>query len=301
MTDLSPPIIPSKRSAVWLYKIFNLNSFIILCSIVIIILVEIRFDFMEKMVGDYLKWHNSERQKLGRMWNVEQQSVAAMGQLNELLIEKEEKQKKTEKIESFRELIEHLKTDRLITLTKEQFVKIYSRLPSTISSKIIDSYNLINYFHRSNWAKTFIFQKETGIEIIMVDGRYGMLKNILISEKDANYLANFGKTVATSLENMEELSSRIYDIREFMDALYKMSEDERNRIIYNPINLLSWGNRLKRVGISEISEDNLVQIGFEIHSFNKKEVVIVYIEDFLILSLIQHLAGEEESAPAKRG
>ena len=291
--DLPTSIIPDKRPSVWIYQIFNLNSLIIISFITIIVLVEIKFDFTEKMTGDFLKWNNHKRQKLGRMWNAERQSVTAMGQLSELIVEKEEKRKRIETIEIFSELFEFLKKDRLIRLTKEQFVKIYSSLPSTISNKIIDPYNLINYFHRSDWVKTFVFQKETGIEIVMVDGKFGVLKSILISGKDANYLENFGKTIPTSLENLEELSSRIYDISEFMDAIYKMSQSARDKILYDPINFLRWGNRLKRVGISEISEDNLVKIGFEIHTLNKKEVVIVYVDDFLISNLIQHLSGEE--------
>ncbi len=291
--DLPTSIIPDKRPSVWIYQIFNLNSLIIISFITIIVLVEIKFDFTEKMTGDFLKWNNHKRQKLGRMWNAERQSVTAMGQLSELIVEKEEKRKRIETIEIFSELFEFLKKDRLIRLTKEQFVKIYSSLPSTISNKIIDPYNLINYFHRSDWVKTFVFQKETGIEIVMVDGKFGVLKSILISGKDANYLENFGKTILTSLENLEELSSRIYDVSEFMDAIYKMSQSARDKILYDPINFLRWGNRLKRVGISEISEDNLVKIGFEIHTLNKKEVVIVYVDDFLISNLIQHLSGEE--------
>ena len=298
MTDLPPAIIPDKRPAVWFYQILNLNFLVIFSLTLVIILIEVKFDVMEKMTGDFLRWNNHNRQKLGRLWDVKQQSVAAMGQLNELVIDKEEKRKKIETIENFGKLFEFLKTDRLIQLTKEQFVKIYNSLPSAISGKIIDPYNLINFFHRSDWIKTFVFQKETGIEIVMVDGLYGVLKSILISEKDASYLVNFGKTVSTSLEGIEELSSRIYDVSEFMDALSQMREDEQDKIIYNPYNFLRWGSRLKRVGISEISEDNLVQIGFEIHTLNKKEVVIVYVDDFLITSLIQHLSGEEVPVPA---
>lgn len=292
MTNSSLSITHFKKPSVWPYQIFNLNSFLILFFLVIILLVEVKFDLIEKMLGNFLKWHNQERQKLGRIWDIEQQNVAAMGQLNELLIEKEKKREKIGEVESFRELSELLKTDRLITLTKDQFIKIYSRLPSTISSKIIDPYDLIKYFHRSDWVKTFVFQKETGIEIIMIDGLYGVLNSILISGKDEKYLANFGKSIATSLENLEELSNRIYDVGEFMEAFYKMSQDERNKIVLNPFDFLNWGNRLKRVGISEISEDNLVQIGFEIHTSNKKEVVIVYIEDYLISNLIQLLTDK---------
>ena len=72
-----------------------------------------------------------------------------------------------------------------------------------------------------------------------------------------------------------------------------MSQGARDKILYDPFNFLRWANRLKRVGISEISEDNLVKIGFEIHTLNKKEVVIVYVDDFLISNLIQYLSGEE--------
>ena len=293
MMDLPSSIIPDKRPAVLIYQVFNLNSLSIIFFIAVIALVEIKFDFTEKMAGDFLKWNNHKRQKLGRMWNVERQNVTAMGQLSELIIEKEEKRKRIETIENFSELFEFLKTDRLIRLTKGQFVKIYSSLPSTIANKIIDPYNLINYFHRSDWVKTFVFQKETGTEIVMVDGQFGVLKSILVSGKDANFLENFGKTIPTSLENLEELSSRIYDVSEFMDAIYKMRHSARDKIIYDPFNFLRWGNSLKRVGISEISEDNLVKIGFEIHTLNKKEVVIVYVDDFLISNLIQHLSGEE--------
>lgn len=295
MKDSSPLTMHTKRPAVWFYHIFNLNSLVIFSFIVFVLLTEIQFDFIEKMAGNFLKWHNQERQKLGRMWNLEQQSVEARGQLSELLIKKEEKQKQLGNIESFRELLNILKTDRLLSLTKEQFTKIYNRLPSNIASKIIDPYDLVNYFYRSNWIKTFIFRKNTGIEIVMVDAHYGVLNSILISGKDSSYLANFEKTISTSLENIEELNNRIYDVREFMDALYEMSYEERSKIIYSPFNILRWQNRLKRIGISEISEDNLVQIGFELHTLDKKEVVIVYLDDFLISSLIQNLTGEKKS------
>ena len=71
---------------------------IIIFFIAVIVLVEIKFDFTEKMAGDFLKWNNHKRQKLGRMWNVERQNVTAMGQLSELIIEKEEKRKRIENL-----------------------------------------------------------------------------------------------------------------------------------------------------------------------------------------------------------
>lgn len=295
MAILTPSIIPIKKPTVWFLKIFNLNSIGIFFFLFALAFFEIKLNLLEKMGGSFLKWHNHERQKLGRMWDLKEKSVVAMGQLNELLIEKEKKREKIKDIESFNELFDLLKTDRLISLTKNQFIRIYKRLPLIISNKIIAPDDLINYFHRSDWDKTFIFKRENNLEIIMVDGNYGVLNSILISEKNAKYLANFKKTLHTSLENIEELSSRIYDVREFMEALYKMSQAERNKFIYNPSEFLGWENRLKRIGISEISENNLVQIGFEIHSFNKKKVVIIYLDDYLIYNLIQHLTGKENS------
>jgi len=295
MAILTPSIIPNKKPTVWFFKIFNLNSMGIFFFLFALAFFEIKLNLLEKMGGSFLKWHNHERQKLGRMWDLKEKSVVAMGQLNELLIEKEKKREKIKDIESFNELLDLLKTDRLISLTKNQFIRIYKRLPLIISNKIIAPDDLINYFHRSDWEKTFIFKRESNIEIMMVDGNYGVLNSILISEKNAKYLANFKKTLHTSLENIEELSSRIYDVREFMEALYKMSQAERNKFIYNPSEFLGWENRLKRIGISEISENNLVQIGFEIHSFNKKKVVIIYLDDYLIYNLIQHLTGKENS------
>ncbi len=295
MAILTPSIIPNKKPTVWFFKIFNLNSIGIFFFLFALAFFEIKLNLLEKMGGSFLKWHNHERQKLGRMWDLKEKSVVAMGQLNELLIEKEKKREKIKDIESFNELFDLLKTDRLISLTKNQFIRIYKSLPLIISNKIIAPDDLINYFHRSDWDKTFIFKRENNLEIIMVDGNYGVLNSILISEKNAKYLANFKKTLHTSLENIEELSSRIYDVREFMEALYKMSQAERNKFIYNPSEFLGWENRLKRIGISEISENNLVQIGFEIHSFNKKKVVIIYLDDYLIYNLIQHLTGKENS------
>ncbi len=295
MAILTPSIIPIKKPTVWFLKIFNLNSIGIFFFLFALAFFEIKLNLLENMGGSFLKWHNHERQKLGRMWDLKEKSVVAMGQLNELLIEKEKKREKIKDIESFNELFDLLKTDRLISLTKNQFIRIYKRLPLIISNKIIAPDDLINYFHRSDWDKTFIFKRENNLEIIMVDGNYGVLNSILISEKNAKYLANFKKTLHTSLENIEELSSRIYDVREFMEALYKMSQAERNKFIYNPSEFLGWENRLKRIGISEISENNLVQIGFEIHSFNKKKVVIIYLDDYLIYNLIQHLTGKENS------
>ena len=295
MAILTPSIIPIKKPTVWFFKIFNLNSIGIFFFLFAFSFFEIKLNLLEKMGGSFLKWHNHERQKLGRMWDLKEKTVVAMGQLNELLIEQEKKREKTNDIESFYELFDLLKTDRLISLTKNQFIRIYKRLPLIISSKIIAPDDLINYFHRSDWDKTFIFKKENNLEIIMVDGNYGVLNSILISGKNAKYLANFRKTLPTSLENIDELSSRIYDVSEFMEALYEMSQEDRKKIIYNASDFLGWENRLKRIGISEISENNQVQIGFEIHSFNKKKVVIIYVDDYLIYNLIQHLTGKKNS------
>lgn len=301
MTNLSASLTEPQKPSVWFYQIFNFNSFFIFIFLTTIFLTEVKFDLIEKMAGNFLKWHNHERQKLGRIWDIELQNIEALGQLNELLIKKEKKRERIGGVENFLELFELLKTDPLITLTKDQFIKIYNRLPSTISSNIIAPYDLIRYFHRSGWVKTFVFQKGTGIEIIMIDRQYGVLNSILISERDTKYLANFGKSISTSLENLEELSSRIFDASEFIEALYRMSPEARNKIIPNPFDFLAWGNRLKRIGISEISEDNLVQMGFEIHTSSEKKVVIIYVDDYLISSLIQLLADNVASTSNTAG
>ena len=281
-----------------LYKYFNF--FCVLAMITLLCSFEMRFSFTEKLLGYYLFWQNDSRAKIGRMWEFQDKNIAALGSIEEVVANLKEVKSQAMNITTFRELFFLIEKEGDIAISKNQFVLLQKNLPSELSEIFFSPMDVLSLFYSSSWDRTFFIKEGVEVEILLVDSSNRVLKKTTIDEDQTKLIKMMGEVIAKPLDEIDEFKNRIYPVSEFFSRLQRMEEYSRSKVFQDPTRLLNWGNKLKRVGISEISRSGWVRIGYELEGGLQKETVVFELNEFLIYEVMDYLNPSERSSYAKR-
>ncbi len=281
-----------------LYKYFNF--FCVLVLITLLCSFEMRFSFTEKLLGYYLFWQNDSRPKIGRMWEFQDKNIAALGSIEEVVANLKEVKSQAMNISTFRELFHLIEKEGDIAISKNQFVLLQKNLPLELSEIFFSPMDVLSLFYSSSWDRTFFIKEGLEVEILLVDSSNRVLKKTTIDDEQIKLIKMMGEVIKKPLDEVDEFKNRIYPVSEFFSRLQRMDEYSRSKVFQNPARLLDWGNKLKRVGISEFSRSGWIRIGYELEDALKKETVVFELNEFLIYEVMDYLNPAERSFYSKK-
>lgn len=229
----------------------------------LVIFVEFQFNLAEVVLGNYLASTNEGREKLGRIYTLEEKNISAQGGLESIFEDLEREREEIENSEGVDKIKEILNNRGDILLSKSKFLSIYNSIPKGLSARMIQPFDLLEFVNDSNWNRTFI-QKRESVKIYLVDENNRVLKSFPLMLEDFNLIRDFEKQAQTTLENSEEYKQNIFEAQEFLNAFNSLPTSYRQQIINNPFKLIEWGENLKTVGISSSEQNGTREVAFEV-------------------------------------
>ncbi len=229
----------------------------------LVVFVEFQFNLVEVALGGYLASKNEGREKLGRIYTLEEKNISAQGGLESIFEDLEREREEIESSEGVDKIKEILNNRGDIVLSKSKFLSIYNSIPKGLSARMIQPFDLLEFVNDSNWNRTFI-QKRESVKIYLVDENNRVLKSFPLMLEDFNLIRDFEKQAQTTLENSKEYEQNIYEAQEFLRAFNSLPTSYRQQIINNPFKLIEWGENLKTVGISSEVQNGTREVAFEV-------------------------------------
>lgn len=280
------------RISLFLYRYFN--SFCVLVLAALLVFFEIQTSFSEKLLGYYLYWQNNSRPKIGRMWEFQNKNISALGSIEEVVDNLKEVKSQVRDISTFRDLFVLINKEGDLAVSRSQFFTLQENLPLELSEIFFPPDYLLYLFYNSGWDRTFFIKGDMEIEVLLVDSDNRVLKKTTVDREQINLIKFIGETVVKPLNKIPEFKNRIYSVKEFFSGLQRMNEFSRSKILQDPDRFFKWGDRLKRVGISEFSRSGWIKIGYELENGLKKETAIFELNEFLVYELMDHINPGEE-------
>ena len=221
--------------------------------------LEFYTNLFEKSVGYYLKWENHKRPQLGRMWELDRQSLVAQAKIKSIRSSLDLQEETALGISSFKHLFEGISPGFPLVVSREKFLQLYYDFPGQWTEQIISSYDLIDLDSKKIWDQVFLKRFGPWITIQFIDRQNIPIHELFLSV-DTLFEVQATRTVKRgTLEDSRFTANRIFLISEFLPVLKSLDSITQKAVFPEPRWFLGKNYHVTRVGISDFSAGELAQ------------------------------------------
>lgn len=275
----------------YLKRVFSFLNLALFIFTAVFIFSELRFNWIENLVGSYLASTNDIRPKTGVIWETGKHTSQAYEYIDEIVSKQENTRQSLNQATSFPGLAARILPGDWVTFDKEQFKKLYLELDQTIALKIIEPARLVWLLKGDLVDRIFCEGVPGGIKIYFIDSQNRVIQQIPLKKEDLVEIENGDKAVTGTLTEMEGFSGRIYTAREFFDNVFRLAPDILPDLMVDPEKLLNQEGNIVRVGIWNISQNGYIQLGFEFEFQGTSRVVFIKGREWAVWQLNLYLKG----------
>jgi len=277
----------------WVKRVFAIRPLLVCLFFLALLISELRFDWMEQTMGNFLVSTNSRRPESGTIWETGRQTREARKTLDQIVSDRQTSQQETRQAESFKEIAATILPDQWVMISPDQFRRLYLQLNPETAAEIISSFDLLELINRENWDRTYFEKDGNGLNIYLLDTENRVLRQLTIPPALLYGMGESQVEMDQSLDNMPQFGSRIYPANLFFQTLDRLGDAVRKDAIPQPDQLLRFPGRITRVGISGQGFSGFTELGFEIESTTHRIVILMNGHESAVLQLRSKLEGRE--------
>ena len=277
----------------WVRRVFAIRPLLVCLFFLALLISELRFDWMEQTMGNFLVSTNSRRPESGTIWETGRQTREARKTLDQIVSDRQTSQQETRQAESFKEIAATILPDQWVMISPDQFRRLYLQLNPETATEIISSFDLLELINRENWDRTYFEKDGNGLNIYLLDTENRVLRQLTIPPGLLYGMGESQVEMDQSLDNMPQFGNRIYPADLFFQTLDRLGDAVRKDAIPQPDQLLRFPGRITRVGISGQGFSGFTELGFEIESTTHRIVILMNGHERTVLRLRSNLEGRE--------
>jgi len=282
----------------WLFRSFALRPILTILLIFGILFSELRFDWIEQMLGAFLVNTNAGRPQSGAIWEISRQTETARRTLERIVTDRQASQREARNAGSFIEISDGLAPDQGVMLLPDDFRRLYLELPAPIAQEIISPIELLNVFSEDRFTRTYFEKQANGLQVYFLDAENRVLRRLQINADLLELIAQNERSVDGTLDNLPKFKNRIYPADQFLNALESLPDDSRRNVLPQPERLLAIAGRIVRVGISDETISGNIELGFEINAGASMRVVFIPGREWAVWQIRSKLEGKKvETTP----
>jgi hypothetical protein len=248
----------------WARRTFALQPLLLMLMAGALFVAELRFDWIERMLGAYLVSSNSQRPESGAIWEKGKKARTARTTLEQIVTDRQAVQREMRNVTSVHQLAESLAAGQGVIIAPEQFRRLFLRLPQAASRQMISVFELLRLSSSGAWRRTYIERTGNGMAIYLLDSSNRVLHQADISAAELNQMDDDLSPEPAQLDGLPQFQDRIYPAERFFDALQSFPEEVRRSVLPHPERLLAVNGQIRRVGISDETGAGYIELGFEI-------------------------------------
>ena len=269
----------------WFSRLLSLRAILVILLFYSLALAELRFDWIEQMVGAYLSRTNSLRPQSGAIWEKGKETITARKTLEQIVTDRKSSQRMAREAETLSQIAETLKPGQGVMISAAHFRDLYLALPTAVAHDIVSPFDLLLLQSSGRWERTYFRKFGASMKVFLLDMESRVLRELEVPPELLSRLRKQDGFASGVLEDFPSLKNRIYPARVFFEALAKQSEEIRRSILPAPERLLGQSRRILRVGVSDEALSGLVDIGLEFESEGETKVMVVQARDWAVWRL----------------
>jgi hypothetical protein len=280
----------------WTQRVLAMRP-ILLCLLVMgAIILEMRFDWVERAVAAYLVTTNDVRPESGAIWEKGHRSQTARQDLEQIIANRQTFQREARSADTFSEIAGSLPADQGAMLSAERFRQLYLKLPREESRKIIPALELLGLSGQGSWRRTYLEKNGDTLIAYLLDGDNRVLRSFDVPATALLRMDVQGEVEAQTLDDLPSFKNRIYPAARFFETLAAFPEDLRRNVILNPEVLLKPSGQIVRIGISDEAVSGYIQLGVEYLTGTRRQVVLTAGHEWAVWRLRSSIEGKGQAA-----
>jgi len=256
-----------------------------------IFILELRFDWMERILGAYLVTTNSERPESGSIWEKSRQTRTARQTLEQILTDKQTLQREARSAATFTQIAASVSPGEGVMLSADHFRKLYLRLAPAIAHEVISPFELLGIASSGLWRRTYFEKSGARLMIYLLDANNRVLQQLELGSLLLSRLKRGEVALAESLDQLPIFENRIYPADRFFNSLQSFPEEVRRSMVPQPETLLEVPGQIVRIGISDETQSGFIELGFEFLNGAQRRVVLVQGHEWAVWRLRSNLEG----------
>jgi len=289
MTDWIEP----RNTADWLQRVFALRPILLTLLVIGIIILEMRFDWAERMLGAYLVTTNAARPESGAVWEKGHRTRAAQNNLEKIISDRQTSQREARSAETFSQIAANLQAGQGTMLSAEHFRLLYLKMPPTVSQEIMPAFDLLKIVGLGKWRRTYFEKNGDDLVAYLLDAENRVLREIDFSASVLRQMGPGDSDREESLEDLPNFKNRIYPAERFFEALAAVPEEVRRNMILNPGGLLAPAGRILRVGISDEAASGYIELGFEFVNGARRRVILAQGQEWAVWKFRSYIEARD--------
>ncbi len=275
----------------WLTRICSVLNLVILSVTCIMVVAEFRFDWCERLVGNYLSFTNDVRPENGAIWEAGRHMVSALQSLDQMALARESAGRTVRTADSFADLSAKLGPGEWANLDKERFRALYLSLSPYRRRRVVDPVRLVWLLNSGSTDRIFCEGRRGGMKVFFVDSQNRVVQQV---DLDVQTLGKKGSrpVIPGTLDTAPKFFGRIYPASLFFTAVSKLPKEMSADLILDTEDLLSEKGILERVGVGNSAQDGFICLGFEFRHLGEFRVVEVKAREWAIWQLTLVMKGE---------
>jgi len=280
----------------WIARSLSLRPILTILLIFGILFSELRFDWMEQLMGSFLVSTNAGRPESGAIWEINRQTETARKTLEQIITDRQASQREARNAGSFIEISANLAPDQGVMLSPDDFRRLYLALPASIAQVILSPFEILKVFSEDRFTRTYFEKQGNGLQVYFLDPENRVLRRLQIDADLLALIAQSERDIDGTLDSFPRFKNRIYPADQFLSALESLPDDSRRNVLPQPERLLAVAGRIVRVGISDETISGNIELGFEINAGALTKMVFIPGREWAVWQIRAKLEGNKPDA-----
>ena len=229
----------------------HFNELIFLVLLAGVVLLEFQVHIIERGIGLYLRWGNSERSQLGRVWDRDRQNVLARNKIENLLTTQDSHKETSEAFRSLDQIYEKLFPGSSQVISREKFLELYYNYPGEWSGYMASPLDLIEIDADKNWDRVLFDNRAGWVNLSFLDRENHPIREFNISISQLEKLQSNRSVTKGTLEELDFSEDRLFPFHRFVPILRTLDSDSRRVLFPDPQWFLLRNYHITRIGFAE--------------------------------------------------
>jgi len=282
-----------KSYSEWIQRLISVRALMMSMFFLVLIVSELRFDWIEKTIGFYLVSTNTVRPESGAIWEIGKQTRTAQRAIDKIVSDRQSSYREAGNATSFKQIAATIQPEEWLLVPPDLFRSLYLELPPELAREIVPPFELLALINDQDWDRTYFEKDGEGLNIYLLNQDNRVLRKLQISADLLYLMAHSEIQVGQTLDAFSVFSGRIYDSDYFFEVLKTLTPEVRQGVIRRPEQILSIPGRIIRVGISDEALSGYIQIGFEIESGTQRLLILIQGHEWAVWRLHSVLEADE--------
>ncbi len=258
----------------WAMRALSFRSAVLLLAASTLLFSEVRFSWVEMMVGRYLAVTNSHRPESGNVWEQGRLKQVATQTLEQMVTQQLTAQREAQQATSLIELIDGLEPSRGIMISAVQFRNLYGKIPQAVARTLFSPILMLRISAEKSWERVYLERENGQVGIYLLDRGNNVLSYTTLNNRQVQSTGIQAESLTGALDNQPEFAGRIYPADRFFMALDTLAPEIQQAVLPNPGAVLAAEGTPARVGFSDEVTAESIRIGIEMETPQGRQILL---------------------------